>query len=203
MPTLQGDGEWSELSRALDFWLEQFGMARSAQAEDRGRIGIGLRVRPPHADRSVDLTSVGVGVSQVLPVILLCLLAPPGTLVILEQPELHLHPALQQRLADFLLACVRSGRQLLVETHSEHLVNRLRRRVAEDDTDGTQQLVGLLFAEQHKGLTRYRPSEVNLLGGLDEDWPEGFLDLGAHEAQSLMQSSLQKRRRQTRDADLD
>lgn len=200
MPTLQGDGEWSELSRALDFWLEQFGMARSAQAEDRGRIGIGLRVRPLHADRSVDLTSVGVGVSQLLPVILLCLLAPPGTLVILEQPELHLHPALQQKLADFLLACVRSGRQLLVETHSEHLVNRLRRRVVEDETDETQQLVGLLFAEQQKGLTQYRPSEVNVLGGLDQDWPDGFLDLGANEAQSLLQSSLQKRRLQTRDA---
>ena len=59
-------------------------------------MGIGLSVTPPGIDREVDLTSVGVGVSQVLPVILLCLLAEPGTLVVLEQPELHLHPKLQQ-----------------------------------------------------------------------------------------------------------
>lgn len=200
MPTLQGDGEWTDLTSALDFWLQQFGMARHALAQDRGRIGIGLSVTPLHTDRSVDLTSVGVGVSQVLPVILLCLLAPPGTLVVLEQPELHLHPALQQELGDFLLACARSGRQLLVETHSEHLINRLRRRVAEDESHDTQQLVGLLFAEQHDGHTNYRASDVNALGGLDEDWPEGFLDLGAREAQSLVQSSLEKRRRLSRDS---
>jgi hypothetical protein len=199
MPMLQGDGKWTDLASALDYWLQQFGMAKHAQAEDRGRIGIGLRVTPPHVDRSVDLTSVGVGVSQVLPVILLCLLSPPGTLVILEQPELHLHPALQQELGDFLLACVRSGRQLLVETHSEHLINRLRRRVAEDESEQTQRLVRLLFAEQHDGHTNYRVSEVNALGGLDEDWPEGFLDLGAREAQALVGSSLEKRRRRSRE----
>jgi hypothetical protein len=199
MPTLQGDGESTDLASALDYWLQQFGMAKRAHAEDRGRIGIGLRVTPIHAERSVDLTSVGVGVSQVLPVILLCLLAHPGTLVVLEQPELHLHPALQQELGDFLLACVRSGRQLLVETHSEHLINRLRRRVAEDESEQTQRLVGLLFAEQHNGHTNYRVSEVNALGGLDEDWPEGFLDLGAREAQALVGSSLEKRRRRSRE----
>ena len=196
-PNLGSDGEWSDLSTALNYWLRQFGMATEAQAEDRGRIGIGLRVTPPYANRSLDLTSVGVGVSQVLPVMLLCLLAPPGSLVILEQPELHLHPKLQQQLADFLLACARSGRQLLVETHSEHLVNRLRRRIAEDESDETQGLVGLLFAEQHDGSTQYRASEVNALGGVDNDWPEGFLDLGAREAQFLVRSSLEKRRQRT------
>ena len=197
MPTTEGDAEERSLAEALDFWLQEFGIAKAAEAEDRGRLGIGLRVTPLHADRSVDLTSVGVGVSQVLPVILLCLLAPLGTMIIIEQPELHLHPSLQQRLADFLLACVRSGRQILVESHSEHIINRLRRRVAEDPTDDTRELVGLLFAEQREGITRYRPSEINPLGGLNEDWPEGFLDLGSREAQTMVQRSLEKRRRQT------
>jgi predicted ATPase len=197
MPTSDGNGQMKPLSEALDHWLREFGLADSARSQDRGRMGIGLRVTPRGLDRDVDLTAVGVGVSQILPVILLCLLASPGTLVVLEQPELHLHPRLEQKLADFLLACVRSGRQLVVETHSEHLVNRLRYRVASDPTDATHDLIRLVFAESDQGVTSYREPEINSYGGLGEDWPAGFLDLGAREAQELVRESLAKRRRST------
>lgn len=195
LPEVGGSSRHTDLKSALEYWLHQFGMTDSIHTEDWGRLGISLKVFPPAMKESVDLTSVGVGVSQILPVIVLCLLAEPGDLVILEQPELHLHPALQQELADFLLECTRSGRQVLVETHSEHLINRLRRRVTEDESNATQSLVGLSFAEQHDGRTTFRASEINTYGGLSEDWPDGFLDLGAREAQSLVRNSLDKRRR--------
>ena len=163
LPIVGGLPRQADLASALSYWLQEFGMADSSQVEDRGRLGFDLRVSPPSFDRFVDLTSVGVGVSQVLPVLLLCLLAEPGDLVILEQPELHLHPALQHKLADFLLECTRSGRQILVETHSEHLINRLRRRVAEDDSDETESLIGLLFAEQYEGQTTFSESKIKRL----------------------------------------
>lgn len=196
MPTEKGEGEVRRLDEALNYWLARFGLIRSVKSQDRGRLGIGLEVTPMEGDRPVDLTSVGVGVSQALPVVLLCLLAAPGTLVMIEQPELHLHPKLQQHLSDFLLACARSGRQLLIETHSEHMINQLRTRIAEDETDETRDLIQLLFAEQTDGVTAYRESKVNAYGGLEEDWPEGFLDLGALEAQALVRESLAKRRRE-------
>ncbi len=185
----------SPLNDALDAWLQWFGLAEGATSEDLGRLGIGLSVTPTALGRPVDLTSVGVGVSQVLPVLLLCLLARPGTMVILEQPELHLHPKLQQDLADFLLACVETGRQLVIETHSEHLVNRLRRRVAADASDETRDLVKLIFAENTEGVTTYRESKINRYGGLDDDWPDGFLDVGSHESRALIRESALKRRR--------
>ena len=183
------------LNEALNAWLAWFGLANEATAEDRGRLGIGLSVTPAALGRPVDLTSVGVGVSQVFPVVLVCLLARPGTLVVLEQPELHLHPKLQQDLADFFLACVESGRQIVLETHSEHLVNRLRRRVAGDESDVTRDLVKLIFAENTDGITTYRESQVNPYGGLDDDWPDGFLDVGARESSALIKESAAKRRR--------
>ena len=195
MPT-DGDGERRRLSEALDYWLREFELADNARSEDRGRMGIGLSVTPPGLAREVDLTAVGVGVSQILPVIVLCLLAAPGTLVVLEQPELHLHPKLEQKLADFLLACARSGRQLVIETHSEHLVNRLRYRIASDPTDATHDLIRLVFAENSGGVTSYREPEINQYGGIGDDWPAGFLDLGAREAQDLVRESLTKRRRE-------
>ena len=186
----------ADLVDGLQHWLRELEVVEDVTVEARGRAGVSIEVRPTYLDRQVDLTSVGVGVSQVLPVLAVCLLAEPGDIVLLEQPELHLHPALQMRLADFLLACVGSGRQIIVETHSEHLVNRLRRRVAEDDTNDIGKLVRIVFAERDAdGHTSFRPSDINPLGGLSQDWPDGFLDLGARDAQKLLQASLSKHRR--------
>ena len=185
------------LETEVNIWLNRFGLATRAELKDRGRLGIGLQITPLDGVPSVDLTSVGVGVSQILPVIVLCLLAQPGDLVILEQPELHLHPALQQQLGDFLLDCAKSGRQLLVETHSEHLVNRVRRRVA-DPTGADEGMVSLLFAEQVDGVTELRQSVIDPYGGSESDWPSGFFDISATEAQAFVSTSLTKR---YRDAD--
>jgi predicted ATPase len=147
----------------------------------------------------IDLTSLGVGVSQVLPVILLCLLSRAASVILLEQPELHLHPAIQLKLADFLLACSRGGQQIIVETHSEHLVNRLRRRVADDSSNTLSRSIGLLFAEQKDGLSRYRATTINQFGGLSQGWPEGFLDVGSNEASEFLEEALERRRQASRD----
>ncbi len=195
VPLPDGEERETTLAAALNLWLAWFGLADHASVEDHGRQGLELKVRPEGLAHEVDLTSVGVGVSQALPVILACLLSKSDGLLILEQPELHLHPALQQRMADFLLTFVRAGRQILVETHSEHLVNRLRTQVAADDTNQTAHLIKLLFAEQSDGVTSYRESEINEYGGVSEDWPEGFLDLSARSAQDLVRQSLHKRLR--------
>ena len=192
-PLPEGEARETTLGAALNMWLDWFGLADRASVEDLGRQGLELKVRPEGAAHEVDLTSVGVGVSQALPVILNCLLSKHEDLLIFEQPELHLHPLLQQQLADFLLIFVRDGRQILVETHSEHLVNRLRTQVAADDTNQTGNLIKLLFAEQSDGVTSYRESEINEFGGVSEDWPEGFLDLSARSAQDLVRQSLNKR----------
>ena len=158
----------------MNHWLKWFGLADEAVTRELGRAGPEVRVNPLGASAAVDLSSVGVGVSQVLPVILMCLLSNSADVLIFEQPELHLHPALQKRMADFLLTFVRAGRQILVETHSDHLVNQLRYQVAADQADEIKHLVKLIFAEQNDGITTYRESEINEYGGLSEDWPDGF-----------------------------
>jgi len=193
-PLPDGRAERCTFKEALGIWLRHFDLVTEAHATDRGRLGIGLEVVPSGTTKSVDLTSVGVGVSQVLPVLVLCLITEPNQVVMIEQPELHLHPAMQLKLADFLLECARTGRQVVVETHSEHIVNRLRLRSMEDPEENGN-LVRLLFAEQENGNTVYRSSDVNELGGLNEDWPEGFLDVGANEAADFMRISIGKMRK--------
>ena len=184
-------GENPTLGAAVNEWLSFIGVASSVSTVDDSKDGFGLVARREFGGREFDLTEVGVGVSQVLPVVLTCLMARPGEIVILEQPELHLHPSMQIRLAEFLLACVKSGRQVIVETHSEYLVNRLRRHAVEESE--SSELVKLVFAEQDsKGVTRFRESAIDSDGGLSEDWPSGFLDVASDEAFRLLSAHLDK-----------
>lgn len=181
------------LARAVEEWATHLGLFDSIEAHHQAALGIDLKVRQPGVEDEIDITAVGLGVSQLLPVLLRCLLSPPGSLVLLEQPELHLHPASQQRLAEFLLACARSGRQLVVETHSEHIVNRLRLRAAKDPDDDIASTVGLVFAarDRSSGETAYQSVSLNPYGGLSE-WPEGFMDEGVRDARELLDAGMSK-----------
>ena len=194
-PLPNGNREYVSLNEALNLWLESFGLASGAKTEDNGRLGIGLRLNLISGGNEVDLTSVGTGVSQVLPVLVSCLIARKSTVLLLEEPELHLHPKLQMDLADFLIACCKSGRQIIIETHSEHIINRIRRRIAEGDDRELNDLIGILFVEQSNGITQYRSPSINKFGGLGSDWPDGFLDVGAGEMENLLGAGLAKRKK--------
>ena len=100
------------------------------RTRDRGKLGHELKVRVATEGVAQDLTHVGVGVSQVLPILVMSLLAEEDTTLIFEQPELHLHPKVQTLLGDFFLSMALLGKQCIVETHSEYLINRLRFRAA-------------------------------------------------------------------------
>ena len=189
-------------NEALSRSLQRFEIANSASMEQRGRERPAISINSfgendvkSEAGQKTELNAVGVGVSQILPVIAQCLLANPGkSLVIIEQPELHLHPRLEQILGDFFIACIGSGRRLLIETHSEHLVNRLRLRIAQDRKDELSQSIKILFAEQKNGVTHYQEHGVEKDGTLSADWPEGFFDLSAREARELLEAAIAVRR---------
>jgi predicted ATPase len=181
-------------ARLIEFvgaWMSKIVGVAAVSTEDQGRLGLEVAYRPRALDRSVDPTMLGVGVSQVLPVVATCLLWQPGDTILLEQPELHLHPAAQQALGEFFLACAASGRQLVVETHSEYIVTRLRRKIAEDLTDDNLNLVGFINATQRDGRTFFDPVQTTRLGALAE-WPEGFFDQSASDAEELMRAAYRK-----------
>jgi hypothetical protein len=181
------------LKEAVNRWAGALGLAREISTFDKGRVGLELELLDFQTGESRDLTNVGVGVSQALPVIVMCLLAQPGELVLLEQPELHLHPAPQQVLGDFLLGLVDTGRQVIVETHSEYLINRLRLRMAEDEYGTVTEAVQLLYARRTNGETRFEAMRANRFGTF-EDWPEGFFDQAPRESEAILRAAAQKRR---------
>ena len=159
--------------------MRKLGIAESLSLEP---VGEGARiwealVEQQAGETRVNLADVGFGVSQVLPVIVALLSAQPGSLVILEHPEIHLHPKIQSELADLLIDVANAGEiQILVESHSEHLLARIQRRVAEANRNGdglTPDDVRLYFCELEQGRSKRRKLEM-LPSGVITNWPRDF-----------------------------
>lgn len=126
---------------------------------------------------SVSPADVGFGLSQVLPVVVQ-LVGSTNSLVMIEQPEIHLHPKIQSRLADILIeSVVENGNQLLIETHSEHLLMRIQRRLREASVEGFDaSRVGVNFVSSVDGTSRIEPLRMDDEGHLIDPWPGGFFD---------------------------
>ena len=93
-----------KLKDAVADWLEYMNVANFVVSEDRGKLGLELSVVMQHTEYNTDLSHVGFGVSQILPILVGCLLSRQDSTIIIEHPELHLHPDVQVRLCDFLIS---------------------------------------------------------------------------------------------------
>ncbi len=129
-------------------------------------------VRKYKGGPEVRLTDVGFGVSQVLPVLVLCYYVPEGSILILEQPEAHLHPKVQSELADLLIEVVKNRRlQIILESHSEHLLIRLMRRIAEEQISADD--TAFYFCEMNEGVSEIEKLNVDDYGNIT-NWPQNF-----------------------------
>ncbi|MBU4273229.1 MAG: DUF3696 domain-containing protein [Planctomycetes bacterium] len=162
------------LEERIARWLKELGLIHDfsvkAIAKDSSIYQVKVRKSPSSAE--VLITDVGFGVSQVLPVLVLCYYVPEGSIILLEQPEIHLHPSVQSGLADVFIDAVKNrGIQIILESHSEHLLHRLRRRIADETIVPAD--TALYFCEMGKEASSLTPLDVNLFGDI-ENWPEDF-----------------------------
>jgi predicted ATPase len=161
-------------------WLKDLGVIHSFVVKPvaEGRKEYEVLVKTHAKAPEVKITDVGFGVSQVLPVLVQAFYCPPNSTVWMEQPEIHLHPQVQAELADVFISAIRAREngnarnvQLIVESHSEHFLNRLQRRIAEGDI--TPDDVAIYFCKRGGSSTELEPLELNLYGDI-ENWPENF-----------------------------
>ncbi len=149
------------------------------QMEKRERIVLRDQAR----DVVVQLNDVGVGISQLLPVVVGAL-AEEVRIYSIEQPEIHIHPRLQVRLGDLLIhAAKEKGKLFLVETHSEHLMLRLLKRIREaaeaplPSPDAVSpEDIKVLYVECIDGETRISPIRISESGRFLDRWPDGFFE---------------------------
>jgi len=142
----------------------------------------------------VNIADVGFGVSQVVPIVIAGLLIDPSETLILEQPEIHLHPKMQMKLADFILSVPFSGGKLIIETHSEHLINRIVRRIVEDETGMLKPLIGINFVKNSDKGSEIEKVNLSENDGI-ENWPDEFFDQAAGEQQKIMNAIIKNKKK--------
>ena len=133
------------------------------------------------------LADVGYGVGQILPIVLECVLSK-GKLLTIEQPELHLHPKLQANLTDLIIWSAQENKnRFILETHSEHMILRLKRRLREnfekkDQNDPkiesltTDVTINVVTTNENESKSQNSLLKLTPSGNFNGDWPEGFFE---------------------------
>ena len=161
-------------------WLKDLGVIDdfAVQPVAVGRKEYEVLVKTHAKAPEVKITDVGFGISQVLPALVQAFYCPPHSTVWMEQPEIHLHPQVQAELADVFISATQAREdgksrdvQLIVESHSEHFLNRLQRRVAEGMIKPAD--VAVYFCRRAGSATELEPLRLNVFGEI-ENWPENF-----------------------------
>lgn len=188
--------ERPNLLASVNEWMERLGFdyrlhvgRLTAMKTDLEEGVFALRLRKHDEEISASLVDVGFGVSQVLPIVTQCLLSI-GSTICIEQPEIHLHPALQAELGDLFIESALGNRNntLILETHSEHMILRILRRIRETNAKKgdlapriTLDDVSLLYVDRTDTGATILPLRIDQHGRILDRVPGGFFEEGFKE----------------------
>ena len=163
------------IEEKISEWLQKMDLAHSFSLGLSGSLednNYEVRIQKSPNSAQVTLADMGHGLADLLPLLVHCYYVPEGSTLILEQPGVHLHPMAQAQLADlFLDVIAERNLQILVESHSEYLLTRLQRRIAEKKI--AEDKMALYFCRNNDGASTIEQLEVNESGDI-KNWPENF-----------------------------
>ncbi|MHA1285079.1 MAG: DUF3696 domain-containing protein [Promethearchaeota archaeon] len=186
--------EKKTLLEGLNNWLEIMNLQKIKPEQTMDLVSkllIKYSEKQPK-DSPVAIPDVGFGLSQILPVLVECLRMDPKETIILEQPEIHLHPRMQGDLADFILCNAHLGKNFIIETHSEHFIKRLCLRIAQFKNIDLTKLISIYFIVpniNNRGADIVE-IEIDEFGSI-KNWPIGFFD--DNEDQLIIEEGFKKR----------
>jgi len=132
-------------------------------------------------------TNVGFGITYTLPIIVAVLSATVDTLILLENPESHLHPKGQSKIGELIALAANSGVQIIVETHSDHILNGIRKVVRnhQANADKVQIYYFQKYLRKREVITEITSAKLYPDGGIDK-WPDGFFDQAEKDLMELL-----------------
>ncbi len=190
------NGESISIEERISKWLQKLDIAHSFSLGPIGNLSDNnyeVRIQKSPNSAKVTLADMGHGVADLFPFLVHCCYVPKGSTLILEQPGVHLHPKAQADLADLLIEVITERNlQILIESHSEHLLNRLQRRIAEEKISVDK--TALYFCRNDEGVSEIDRLEMDEFGNIT-NWPENFFgdEMGDLFAMTEAQRERQKR----------
>ncbi len=181
----------SSLQTLLTDWLQLMGINNFTHNHEGEMIRLKMSANSC-TETMVNIADVGFGVSQIFPILLEGLRIKKNASLILEQPEIHLHPALQMKMADYLITLALSKKNVIVETHSDHIINRLVRRIVEDSKFNLNELIAIYFVKNTHDGAMLEPIQIDPTRGII-NWPKGFFDQTATEQELILKAGINKR----------
>ena len=192
-PSQNGD---VPIEERISEWLREMALAHAfslKRTSPRHGKNYELRIQQSPASPAVTLVDTGYGLSQFLPVLVFCYYAPEGSTLILEQPGMHLHPKVQSQLADLLIEVVTERNlQVLVESHSEHLLTRLQLRIAEEKIGANK--AALYFCENKDGVSEMKSLELDEFGNI-KNWPPDFFGTVRGDLVKMTKAQMKRQKR--------
>ncbi len=176
--------EWDQEKRSLkemvQFWLNEISpdvKVDVSQIENTDYAKLGFYYLDQTRSRIFRPTNVGFGISYVLPVVVALLKACKGSMLVVENPEAHLHPRGQRKMGELIALCASKGVQICVETHSDHILNGIRIAVKQNMVKKDRVRLFYFSRHQEKNRTVHHVESPKILedGRLDY-WPDGFFD---------------------------
>lgn len=193
---------YREFDHLIAGWLEDLGVISSFHIAPvaTGRKEYEVFIKTTPGTPEVKLTDVGFGVSQVLPALIQAFYAPPNSIVWMEQPEIHLHPSVQANLADAFIGAVHANEegvgprnvQLIIESHSEHFLTRLQRRIAEEEISPED--VAIYFVSHNGKGAKIEELEIDIYGEI-KNWPENFFGDEMKDIAAQTKAAIDRRKR--------
>ena len=184
------------LEKQISKWLQKLGIAYAisiALIGSRNHIRYEVRIQKSQMGEMMIPINIGGGFTELLPVLMLCYCVPEGSTLILEHPGSLLHPMVQSQLADLLIEVVNERNlQILVESHSEHLLNRLQRRIAEEKISVDK--TALYFCRNDEGVSNIERLKMDEFGNIS-NWPENFFGNEMGDLFAMTEAQRERRKR--------
>ncbi len=173
-----------KIMKQINDWVAKFDLNFHINCNKLTEGAFNITLSQEKGSKEVNFADTGFGLSQILPLIVQGYYAKPDALIIAEQPEIHLNPKLQTVLADLFSDFAKKRVGVLVETHSEHLLLRLRHLVAKKLIK--QEDIALYYTEKDGESSKIREIPVEQNGHIKlDDWPKGFFQESLRESLGL------------------